>query len=59
MKKYYAINSKWLAYSLCFVGFKFYKFNDKEYGEVYSFENTIDLQNAIKDINKLRRIYKE
>ena len=53
-KKYYALNSESLSKALAYIGFKYYKFDDMKYGKIYSFENTEDLHEAIKDLNKLK-----
>lgn len=53
-RKYYALNSKELANSLAYIGFQYMKFDDYKYGKVYSFENTQELHDAIKELNKLK-----
>lgn len=53
-RKYYALNSKELANSLAYIGFTYMKFDDCKYGKIYSFENTRELHDAIKELNKLK-----
>lgn len=56
-KKYYIIRSEYFAKGLAFLGFDYYKFG---YGKdtEYSFENTTELQSAIKQLFKLRNEYR-
>ena len=45
-EKYYTTDSKTLADALGYLGFKYYKFDNEEYGKVYSFKNDYKLQEA-------------
>lgn len=56
MNKYFSINQKSMADALVFLGFNYYKFNDKKYGKVYSFINSEKLQQSIQELNKLKNI---
>jgi len=56
--KYYKINSKYLAYALSFIGFKFYKFNEDNGGVRYIFENSEVLQDSIEKLVELKQGYK-
>ena len=58
MSKYFAINSENQAKALNWIGFKYMKFTDKEYGTIYSFENTKEFQQALKDIRNLKIKYR-
>ena len=60
MKKksdYFAINKKYLADGLAYLGFHYMQFIDDRYGLVYSFKDSKELRQAILDLNKLRKIY--
>lgn len=52
--KYYNVDKKYLAESLSFLNFRFYKFN---YGDetIYSFENTEKFKKALKGLLDLKR----
>lgn len=54
MNKYFSINQKSMADALVFLGFNYYKFDDKKYGKVYSFVNSEKLQQSINELNKLK-----
>lgn len=54
MNKYFSINQKSLADALVFLGFNYYKFDDKKYGKVYSFTNSEKLQQSIHELNILK-----
>ena len=56
MNKYFSINQKSMADALVFLGFNYYKFDDKKYGKVYSFINSEKLQQSIIELNKLKII---
>lgn len=57
-RKYYALNNEDLARALHYVGgFTYLKFDDPIHGKVYSFVNSQELHNAIKDLNKMREIF--
>ena len=57
-RKYYALNNEDLARALHYVGgFQYLKFDDPIHGKVYSFENSQDLHNAIKELNKVRKMF--
>ena len=56
MNKYFSINQKSMADALVFLGFNYYKFDDKKYGKVYSFVNSDKLQQSIQELNKLKDI---
>lgn len=53
-KEYYALNSNELANALAYIGFQYMKFDDLKYGKIYSFKNTKELHDAIKELNKLK-----
>lgn len=54
MNKYFSINQKSMADALVFLGFNYMKFDDKEYGKVYSFVNSEKLQQSIHELNELK-----
>ena len=56
MNKYFSINQKSMADALVFLGFNYYKFDDKKYGKVYSFVNSDKLQRSIQELNELKDI---
>ena len=56
MNKYFSINQKSMADALVFLGFNYYKSDDKKYGKVYSFVNSDKLQQSIQELNKLKDI---
>lgn len=56
MNKYFSINQKSMADALVFLGFNYYKFDDKQYGKVYSFINSEKLQQSIHELNKLKNM---
>ncbi|WP_051931598.1 hypothetical protein [Clostridium sp. KNHs214] len=55
-QQYYEINKKYLAESLAYLGFEYYKFNDNDRFR-YSFKNTEQFQKALNDMVKLRKKY--
>lgn len=57
MSKYYAINNKYQADCLSWLGFHYMKFNSDEYGVVYSFERTKEFMEALTEIKQLRNKY--
>ena len=58
MSKYFAINNKNQAITLNYLGFKYMKFNDDNYGVIYSFENTNNFKDALNEIRKLKNKYR-
>lgn len=54
--KYYEINKPYLANSLCYLGFKFFKFNDEDRTR-FSFKNTEEFQEALNELLELRKKY--
>jgi len=54
MSKYFAINQRSMADALVFLGFNYYKYDSAIYGKTYSFVNSDKLQQAIKELNKLK-----
>lgn len=54
MNKYFSINQKSMADALVFLGFNYYKFDNKKYGKVYSFVNSDKLQESIRGLNELK-----
>ena len=52
-KKYTTINKKYLAESLSFLGFSYYKFGEGKETE-YSFEETEKFKFALNELLKLR-----
>jgi hypothetical protein len=54
MNQYFSINQKSMADALVFLGFNYYKFDDKQYGKIYSFVNSEKLQQSIHELNKLK-----
>lgn len=59
MSKYFAINQKSMADALVFLGFNYYKYDCPTYGKTYSFVNSDKLQEAIRELNKLKAKIKE
>lgn len=56
MEKYFEVRNKYLAEGLAFLGFKYYKFNDKETGKtIYSFEDTKTIQDTIEHLLNLKK----
>ncbi|ENK1242990.1 hypothetical protein AB2063_001118 [Clostridium botulinum] len=54
--KYFEVKNKYLAEGLAFLGFKYFKFNNKETNKIiYSFEDTEIIQDAIKHLLKLKK----
>lgn len=58
-KIYYQTDKKYLAESLSFIGFRYYKFNNDKTTNVmtYAFDNTKELRAAIEEIMSLRKKY--
>lgn len=54
MSKYFVINQRSMADALVFLGFNYYKYDSATYGKTYSFVNSDKLQQAIKELNKLK-----
>lgn len=54
MKKYYNVDSRYLANGLSFLGFRYYKFND-EGSTTYSFEDTDEFRKCLSTILTLKR----
>lgn len=52
--KYTIIRNKYLADGLAFCGFKYFKYQNEEGNTVYSFEESEDLEFAIKGILNIR-----
>ena len=53
-KKYYTIRNRYLADSLAFLDFKYYKFNDND-GTVFSFEDTKIFREYLTTMLDLRK----
>jgi hypothetical protein len=53
-KKYRSVKKKYLADALAFLGFKYYKFSNKE-GISYSFEDTDKLKYAIDALMQIKQ----
>lgn len=54
---YIEIKKKYLAESLSFLGFRYFKFNMPEY-TLYSFYDTKDLREALQDMLRLKDKYR-
>lgn len=52
--EYYLVHKKYLAYSLSFLGFKYYKFNSINGDVVYSFEDTERFRFALIELTNLK-----
>lgn len=54
-KKYFEVRNKYLAEGLAFLGFKYFKFNNKETGKtIYSFKDTEIIKDTIEHLLKLK-----
>lgn len=53
-KKYFCVDNKTLAIALNYVGFSYFRFNDKS-NPSYSFEDTREFRDALDVLNRLRR----
>lgn len=56
-KKYFCVDNKTCATALNYVGFSYYRFNDKDNPNEtsYSFEDTDEFREALDILNELRR----
>jgi sensor histidine kinase regulating citrate/malate metabolism len=57
--EYFAINDIALASSLSFLGFRYMRFDDPEFGKVYSFRDTTDFREAREQLLQLQKQYKK
>jgi hypothetical protein len=57
VNKYFCVDSKTLAIALNYVGFSYFRFENKDNSneKSYSFEDTEDFQEALTTLNKLRK----
>ncbi len=55
--KYYVTSNKYLAQSLAYLGFRYYKYNNTD-TMYYSFNNTIELMKVIKALAELKQKYR-
>ncbi len=56
-KTYYQVKQVYLANSLSFLGFRYYKFNTYENEQIYSFEDTTEFREALTTMCKLKTKY--
>lgn len=54
MKRFYNINKRYLAEGLSFLGFRYFKFQDAEGKQVYSFEDSEKFQEALAGLFTLK-----
>lgn len=52
--KYFRTKSKTLAYALNYLGFKFYKYTNKENMIVYSFENSDVFKEKLRKLEDIK-----
>jgi hypothetical protein len=57
--KYTNIDNEYFAKSLAFIGFRFFKFKDKEGNTIYTFENTEEFKGALAKLIKLKKEYRK
>lgn len=56
--EYFAVNDIALASSLSFLGFRYFRYDDEQYGKVYSFKDTDKFREARQDLINLKNKYK-
>ena len=57
MSNNYAINNKYQADCLSWLGFHYMKFSSEEYDTIYSFKKTKEFMEALTEIKQLRDKY--
>lgn len=57
--KYFAVNDIALASALSFLGFRYMRFDDDQYGKVYSFKDTEEFRQARESLLRLQYKYKK
>ena len=55
--EYFAENDIALASSLSYLGFRYMRFDDKQYGKVYSFKDTEEFRQARQKLINLKNEY--
>lgn len=53
-RKYYEIRKKYLAFSIAFLGFKYYTFDKEDGTKIYSFEDTENFREALTGLMELK-----
>lgn len=54
-QKFYNVNKKYLADALSFLGFRYFKFIDKDNKQVYSFIDTNNFRTALSKLLQLKQ----
>lgn len=54
INKYFKTTNKYLAETMCFMGFKYYKFNDEK-GIIYSFKNTDKFNSVLLTVINMKK----